>query len=163
MVRLRICFIVLILIGISGCQSFVSGSAVEMAAPSSGGLAAHVQAVDVQGNVQNYQFEVTISSPDEGCQQYADWWEVLTEDGDLIYRRVLLHSHVGEQPFTRSGGPVAVDAATSVIIRVHMHPDGYGGQAMKGSVQIGFEPFTVEEGFGFGVEQLSPLPEDCAF
>jgi len=67
---------------------------------------ARVTKVTVSGEANNYNFSVTIASPDTGCDQYADWWEVFTEDGVLIYRRILAHSHVTEQPFTRSGGAV---------------------------------------------------------
>ena len=59
--------------------------------------------VSVSGSAQSYTFSVTLRSSDTGCDHYADWWEVLSSDGELIYRRVLLHSHVDEQPFTRSG------------------------------------------------------------
>ena len=83
--------------------------------------AADVIGVQVSGAPGAYQFNVTIKSPDTGCQQYADWWEVVSEDGRLLYRRVLLHSHVDEQPFTRSGGPVPIQADTVVWVRAHEH------------------------------------------
>jgi hypothetical protein len=70
------------------------------------GIEADVVDVSVSGDVGSYIFAVTIASPDSGCAQYADWWEVLGADGSLLYRRVLLHSHVTEQPFVRTGGPV---------------------------------------------------------
>ena len=100
-----------------------------------------VEDVKVSGNENAYSFAVTLKSPDSGCKQYADWWEVISEDGKtLIYRRILAHSHVDEQPFTRSGGAVAIAANTEVIIRAHMFPSGYGDGiiAMKGSVANGF-------------------------
>ena len=71
---------------------------------------AYVRSVSASGEANAYRFSVEISSPDLGCEQYADWWEVVDEDGELIYRRVLAHSHVSEQPFTRSGGPIDIDA-----------------------------------------------------
>ncbi|MCB0054175.1 MAG: hypothetical protein KDE24_32035, partial [Caldilinea sp.] len=67
---------------------------------------ADVFGVTVRGDDGAYQFSVEIASPDTGCNQYADWWEVLDSDGNLLYRRILTHSHVDEQPFIRSGGPV---------------------------------------------------------
>lgn len=90
--------------------------------------------VDVGGRPQSYRFSVTVESPDTGCDRYADWWEVLTPEGELLYRRILAHSHVQEQPFTRSGGPVAIDTNQEVILRAHLHPDGYGDRGMRGSV-----------------------------
>ena len=124
---------------------------------------ANVLSVQVTGNPGVYQFAVEIASPDTGCEQYADWWEVFTEDGQLLYRRILLHSHVDEQPFTRSGGPVEISADSVVYVRAHINTVGYGGTVMRGTVQDGFEPAEVEAGFGSGLEQMSPLPEDCAF
>ena len=76
--------------------------------PESPTSQAEVLSVNPNGEPGNYSFSVTISSPDEGCSQYADWWEVISLDGELVYRRVLHHSHVAEQPFTRSGGPVPI-------------------------------------------------------
>ena len=124
---------------------------------------ADVLAVNASGEAEAYRFAVKIDSPDTGCEQYADWWEVLTEDGKLLYRRILAHSHANEQPFTRSGGPVEITEETVVIVRAHMHPDGYGGQAMKGSVQAGFEAIELSADFAKGVEKEEPQPNGCAF
>ena len=126
-------------------------------------LHANVQSVQASGEPGAYQFAVEISSPDSGCEQYADWWEIVSEDGQLLYRRILLHSHVDEQPFTRSGGPVDIAADTAVYVRAHMNTLGYGGVVMKGTVQGGFEPAEVEAGFGSDLERIPPQPEDCAF
>jgi hypothetical protein len=124
---------------------------------------AHVIAVDAGGEPGAYRFSVTISSPDSGCDQYADWWEVLSEEGELLYRRVLLHSHVDEQPFTRSGGPVELEAHTPAIIRAHMSTSGYGGRAFRGSVKAGFSPTELDPGFAADLSEAPPLPDGCAF
>lgn len=126
-------------------------------------ILADVLSIEVSGSENAFQFSVEILSPDTGCEQYANWWEVVTEDGKLIYRRILGHSHVSEQPFTRSGGPVAIGADTVVIIRAHMHPDGYGGAAFRGSVQDGFEEIQLEADFAPDLEITDPLPDGCAF
>jgi hypothetical protein len=117
----------------------------------------------VRGDAGAYQFSVGIESPDTGCDQYADWWEVVSEDGALIYRRVLLHSHVGEQPFVRSGGPAAIEADTVVWVRAHMHPGGYGGAAFRGSVQEGFQETELSADFAADLAGEEPLPDGCAF
>ncbi|WP_396633617.1 hypothetical protein [Maribacter sp. R86514] len=67
---------------------------------------AQVTQVSISGEPNGYTFNTTISSPDTGCDQYADWWEIIDLEGKLIYRRVLAHSHVDEQPFTRSGSNI---------------------------------------------------------
>jgi hypothetical protein len=126
-------------------------------------IVANVLSVEVTGQANSYQFNVQISSPDTGCDQYADWWEVLSEDGQLLYRRVLLHSHVNEQPFTRSGGLVTINEGAIIIVRAHMNKGGYGGQVIKGSALSGFEAVETESGFAADVESLPPLPEDCTF
>ena len=104
-----------------------------------------------------------IASPDTGCEQYADWWEVLSEDGELLYRRVLLHSHVNEQPFVRSGGPVEIRPETVVIVRGHMNEAGYGSDAMIGSLETGFSKVELPEGFGGDLQSQPPLPTGCNF
>jgi hypothetical protein len=129
---------------------------------SSGGpVAADVVAVEVRGDSADYTFAVTVRSPDTGCDQYADWWEVVTPAGDrLVYRRILAHSHVDEQPFTRSGGPVEIAPDSAVVVRAHMSNAGYGGRAMRGTPAEGFRAADLPDGFGEGVETASP---DCGF
>ncbi|MEL6930719.1 MAG: hypothetical protein AAFO95_19105, partial [Cyanobacteria bacterium J06600_6] len=67
---------------------------------------AKILSVMATGTENKYDFVVTVSSPDTGCEAYANWWEVLTPEGELLYRRTLFHSHVDEQPFTRTGKKV---------------------------------------------------------
>ena len=124
---------------------------------------ADVTQVSVSGSENTYTFSVTLSSPDTGCNQYADWWEVISESGELIYRRILLHSHVNEQPFTRSGGRVIINKDEIVWVRAHMNNTGYGGQAMRGSVSDGFQKTDLPEGLGANLDQETPLPDGCNF
>jgi hypothetical protein len=124
---------------------------------------AEVLSIKVSGETGAYNFLVTVSSPDTGCDQYADWWEVISQDGELLYRRILLHSHVNEQPFTRSGGPVPIESDTIVLVRAHMHPGGYGSLAMKGSLDQGFEQVELSDDFAADLAERLPLPEDCDF
>lgn len=122
---------------------------------------ASIEAVEVSGASPQYIFKVTVKSPDTGCDQYADWWEVITPDEELIYRRILTHSHVNEQPFTRQGNPVPVNAEDVLIVRLHMNNSGYARNAMQGSVQDGFDKVVLEEGFGQALEDLAPQPPKC--
>ena len=127
------------------------------------GLGAEVTRVSVSGSPGSYSFSVTVRSPDTGCDQYADWWEVVTPEGQLIYRRVLLHSHVGEQPFTRSGGPVKVQPSETVIVRAHMNSAGYGKVGLSGTVASGFTSTELLRNFGEDLAQRAPLPASCRF
>lgn len=124
---------------------------------------AEVMQVQVSGSEGGYTFSVTLKSPDTGCDQFADWWEVITPEGDLIYRRILLHSHVDEQPFTRSGGPVEVNSNRELIIRAHMNTTGYGTVTMQGSVSGGFKMVSLSKDFAVSLEKKKPLPTGCAF
>ena len=124
---------------------------------------AKIVSVKVEGKPQNYIFNVGISSPDTGCNQYANWWEVLNEEGKLLYRRILAHSHINEQPFQRSGGPVAVADTQVVIIRAHMNNSGYGTTVFKGSVKDGFKQTQLEADFASEVKSQKPQPSGCAF
>jgi hypothetical protein len=127
------------------------------------GVLADVTSVQVTGEPGAYQFSVSIRSPDTGCRQYADWWEVISEKGELLYRRVLFHSHVNEQPFTRSGGPVPIQPDTVVWVRAHINTTGYGGVAYKGSVKSGFSQVKSSAVFASKLANQLPLPTDCAF
>lgn len=127
------------------------------------GVTADVISVQASGQPGAYQFNVGIRSRDLGCAQYADWWEVVSTDGKLLYRRVLLQSHVDEQPFTRSGGPVPIQPDTVVWVRAHMSTGGYGGVAFKGSVEAGFKQAVPDAGFATGLAKQPPLPEGCDF
>ena len=124
---------------------------------------AEVLEVKVTGSNNDYTFSVTLKSPDTGCEQYTNWWEVISPEEDLIYRRILGHSHVNEQPFTRSGGAVRITANQEVIVRAHMNNKGYGGNVMKGSVTKGFKSFELDRDFAINLETEEPLPSDCLF
>lgn len=140
-----------------------SGLAAAGQASRAAAVRADVTAVRVRGKPGAYEFEVGIKSPDVGCAQYADWWEVVDTDGKLIYRRVLGHSHANEQPFHRRGGPVPIGADTVVWVRAHMNTSGYGGVAYKGSPRDGFTATPPPPGFGATLATQPPLPDGCAF
>ena len=126
-------------------------------------VVADVTEVTVQGQEGSYTFSVTLKSDDKGCNQYANWWEVLNADGELVYRRVLGHSHINEQPFERSGGSVDIKASDIVFIRAHMHPQGYSGDVFKGSVDEDFSKVEIPPVFSQAIENEEPLPSGCAF
>lgn len=124
---------------------------------------AKVTKVSVSGDANSYTLNVTIESPDTGCDQYADWWEVIDLEGNLMYRRILAHSHVTEQPFTRSGSDIEITANTQVYVRAHMNTSGYGTQVQKGSVEGGFIAVDLDVEFAKDLEKEEPLPSGCAF
>jgi hypothetical protein len=120
---------------------------------------ADVLAVRAGGPAGAYAFAVTVRRPDTGCGRYADWWEVLRPDGTLVCRRILLHSHGSEQPFTRSGGPVDAGPDETLVVRAHLPPDGYGGALLRGTVRGGFERWTdPPAGFAAALATAPPQP-----
>ena len=124
---------------------------------------AKIVSVDVSGSENAFTFSVGVSSPDTGCDQYSNWWEVISENGELMYRRILAHSHVNEQPFVRSGGSVNIVNDQVVIVRVHMNTSGYSTKTFKGSVNNGFTAFDTEQNFATDLATQNPLPNGCAF
>ena len=124
---------------------------------------AKIISVNALGTDGNFTFSVKVKSPDTGCDQYANWWEIITEDGQLIYRRILGHSHVDEQPFERSGGKVNITKVQIVIVRAHMNNIGYGTSSYKGSVAEGFKGEILPSDFAGDIETEEPQPGDCPF
>lgn len=124
---------------------------------------ANVTAVSTKGTEKSYHFSVTIKSDETGCEQYTDWWEVLSEKGDLLYRRILIHSHPDMQPFTRSGGYVKIKKDDVVYVRAHMNKLGYVGDVFKGSVKNGFKKVDKIPDFDEKIEKQTPLPAGCLY
>jgi hypothetical protein len=75
-----------------------------------------------------WAFAVTIRSPYDSPDRYADAWRVLGPDGEEYGRRILTHDHAGEQPFTRSVSGVEIpDAVTEVTVQGRDLLSGWGG------------------------------------
>jgi hypothetical protein len=90
-----------------------------------------VIAVDVRADGERFDFDVTLSSPYDTPQRYADAFRVLGSDGVVFGERVLLHDHQFEQPFTRDLYDVAIPLGiTSVIVQGRDQRFGYGGITM---------------------------------
>ncbi len=93
---------------------------------------ADVVNVVVQREGSSYVFDVTVAHHDEGWQHYADSWDIVAPDGQIIATRVLYHPHVNGQPFTRSLSGVIIDQeVTSVVVRAHDLVHGYGGREVS--------------------------------
>ncbi|MDX2481807.1 MAG: hypothetical protein QNK24_15905 [Desulfuromusa sp.] len=90
---------------------------------------ADVIKVEVDKSGSTYNFNVTVIHSDEGWQHYANKWDVVSPEGQVLGTRVLYHPHVNEQPFTRSLSGVVINAEiSSVIVRAHDLVHGYGGK-----------------------------------
>jgi len=65
-----------------------------------------------------FRFDVTIAHADTGWEHYANAFEIVGPNGEVLGTRVLVHPHVDEQPFTRSLNNVEIpDGITSIIVR----------------------------------------------
>ncbi len=113
-----------------------------------------VRAVQPAGGESLWTFHVTVRHPDTGWEDYADGWDVVTPNGQVLkpdpesaFTRTLLHPHVEEQPFTRSQSGIDIPAGvTRVRVRAHDLLDGYGGQEVVVNLD-------AESGEGFEVER----------
>lgn len=98
-------------------------------------IAGEADVVDVKvrrNSSGTYDFDVTVKSVDKGWEYYADAFEILGPDGTVLGRRVLLHPHETEQPFTRELYDVKVPAnVVRVTVRARHKPKGYDGKAMS--------------------------------
>lgn len=99
-------------------------------APAAAALAGEADVLDADVECNGHcRFSVTVEHADEGWDHYADKWEILDADGEVIAVRELAHPHVDEQPFTRSLGRVEIPAGIgTVTIRAHDSVHGYGGR-----------------------------------
>jgi hypothetical protein len=81
-------------------------------------------------------FRVSVKHSDEGWGHYADRWEILAPDGELLATRILRHPHVNEQPFERSLAGVKIPRdLESVRVRARDSKHGFGGQEISVSLQ----------------------------
>lgn len=75
--------------------------------------------------------QVTVSSPYDTPERYADGWRVLDQDGEVLGEHTLTHGHPGEQPFTRSQSGVQVpEGTTELTIEGRDQQNGYGGETV---------------------------------
>jgi len=85
-----------------------------------------------------WTFMVTLSSPYDSPERYADAWRVLAPDGTELGVRILTHDHGAEQPFTRSlrGVEIPVDVAV-VTIEGRDQISGWGGATIDVELPTG--------------------------
>lgn len=122
-------------VALSGCSSADTG---EKSGGGQGDAAAGEQFPDVE-NVKisadgdgAYTLEVTMSSPYDSPDRYADGWRVLDEDGDKLATMTLGHDHADEQPFTRSQVGLEIPSGVNrVTVEGHDQDSGYGGMTQK--------------------------------
>jgi hypothetical protein len=84
-----------------------------------------------QAGDETWTFLVTLSSPYDSPERYADAWRVVGPDGEVYGERILLHDHANEQPFTRNQSGIEIpDGVTEVTVEGRDQISGWGGQTM---------------------------------
>lgn len=82
-----------------------------------------------------FDFDVTVSSPYDTPQRYADAFRVTGKEGKIYGERILLHDHADEQPFTRDLYGVTIPTGVkSVTVQARDKKFGYGGKTVEVSL-----------------------------
>ncbi len=82
-----------------------------------------------------FTFAVTISSPYDTPERYADGWRLVGSDGTVYGVRLLTHPHGDEQPFTRSLSGIEIpDDVSTVIVEGRDLLNGWGGTSLETTV-----------------------------
>lgn len=85
-----------------------------------------------------WSFAVTISSPYDTPERYADGWRVLGPDGTEFGVHTLTHDHATEQPFTRTQTGVEIPTdVDEVTIEGRDLVNGFGGPTFTIDLQAG--------------------------
>jgi phage tail protein X len=88
--------------------------------------------VIVNGGQSSYSFIVTMSSPYDTAERYADAWRVVGDDGVVYGVLELAHDHAAEQPFTRTLTGITIpDTVASVTIQGRDQVYGWGGETFE--------------------------------
>jgi hypothetical protein len=121
-------------LGGAACSSDAGPDAVNTAADTASDASSAEQrfpdVIDAEATVSStgWRFAVTISSPYDSPDRYADGWRILGPDGTEYGFRLLTHDHASEQPFTRTLDGVEIpDGVTTVTIEGRDQEFGFGG------------------------------------
>lgn len=108
-------------------------------APSAEQRFPDVLAVEVRPTgAGTYDLSVTVSSPYDSAERYADGWRVLAPEGTLLGEHRLAHDHANEQPFTRTMTGVTIPAGVDrVTVEGRDRVNGYGGSTLTVDVPRG--------------------------
>ncbi len=89
-------------------------------------------------DADTWTFRVTVSSPYDTAERYANGWRVIDRDGTVYGQHTLLHDHAAEQPFTRTQtGVVIPDEVDEVIVEGRDLANGYGGATVTVTLDRG--------------------------
>lgn len=118
--------------GSAGEETTSSGQSGEQRYPD-------VRDVELEATGENtYSLSVTISSPYDSPERYADGWRVLAPNGDVLGKHELMHAHENEQPFTRTQTGLEIPQdVEKVTVEGRDLKNGYGGETVTVQVPSG--------------------------
>ena len=134
-VILRLSLSLVVLVTLSGCSVLPfftpgTGDPVEVQADDSFPDVIGVQLVSSGDRV--YDVVVSISSPYDSPERYADGWRVLDPEGNVLGTHTLMHDHASEQPFTRTQAGLEIpEGITSITVEGRDQVNGYGGGTLS--------------------------------
>lgn len=126
-----------LLVVLSACGSADDASAPAMSTATGGTSSADAEqrfpdVVDATLTLEGdgtFSLDVTMSSPYDSPQRYADGWRVLAPDGTELGAHTLAHDHASEQPFTRTQSGLEIpDGIDTVTVEGRDQVSGYGGE-----------------------------------
>ena len=91
-----------VLVGCNMLPLFTSGTGTEPEAVGDDPFPEIIGVQLVSSGDRVYDVVVSISSPYDSPERYADGWRVLDEEGNVLGTHTLMHDHANEQPFTRT-------------------------------------------------------------
>ena len=92
--------------------------------------------VAVTSEGDTFRFDVTVSSPYDTPERYADAWRIVAPDGTELGVRELTHDHAAEQPFTRSLTDVVIPPdVTEVTVEGRDLANGWGGTTLTVTIE----------------------------
>lgn len=82
-----------------------------------------------------FDVAVTLSSPYDTPERYADGWRVLDPQGRVLGVHELLHDHAAEQPFTRTQRGLEIPPhVAQVTVEGRDSVNGFGGATVTADV-----------------------------
>jgi hypothetical protein len=126
------------LLFLAGCAAEDAGSSDDtgtLAQPPAEQMYPDIVDVAVEREGDTYSFSVTVSSPYDTPERYADGWRVMGQDGTVYGEHTLAHDHAEEQPFTRTQSGVEIpDEVDEVTVEGRDSEHGYGGTTVTVSL-----------------------------
>lgn len=95
-----------------------------------------VEAAELERSGDSWSLSVTVSSPYDSPERYADGWRVLSPEGEVLGEHELGHDHADEQPFTRTQTGLEIpEGVEEITVEGRDLENGYGGETVTVPVE----------------------------